>query len=123
MEFGSAIRRYRRSTTSIGSLHLLSGRNARSKHNSAFTLIELLTVIAVIAILAGLLLPTLSRAKAAAFRAGCQSNLRQVGLALRLYVDDHGVYPTCYLPSVYLASAWKLSLVNYLGSPPLGNQP
>ncbi len=58
-----------------------------------FTLIELLVVIAVIAILAALLLPTLSRARAAADKAVCLNNLRQQGVGLRLYIDNNGVYP------------------------------
>src|SRR3954463_6671475 len=60
---------------------------------SAFTLIELLIVIAILAILASLLRPVLSRAKEEGRRAKCMSNLHQIGVGLKIYVDDYVRYP------------------------------
>lgn len=60
---------------------------------SAFTLIELLTVIAIMAILAGMLLPTLSKAKEKAKIAKCISTIASLQTALAMYQVDYGVYP------------------------------
>ena len=67
-----------------------ANRFTMSGSTQAFTLIELLVVIAIIAILAALLLPALSRAKAAAQSTACLSNLKQLQAGFLMYADEHG---------------------------------
>lgn len=88
--------------------------------NRGFTLIELLVVIAIIAILAAILFPVFAQARESARSTSCVSNMRQIGLSLRMYGQDYDeTYPNCRLwgpadGNLNLGLIWKNVVIPYI---------
>ena len=90
---------------------------SQSKRKIGFTLIELLVVVAIIALLAAILFPAFAKAREAARRASCSSNLKQIALGIAQYnqeYDGHYVRATSY--NGLALFGWRLALAPYLKS-------
>jgi prepilin-type N-terminal cleavage/methylation domain-containing protein len=94
---------------------------AKCRPAGAFTLIEVLVVVAIISILLSILLPCLHRVRANALRTGCMSNLRQIDLAMRLYLGDNdNIYPCTDDPMpkgywLWMGRGWRSFVKPYFG--------
>jgi prepilin-type N-terminal cleavage/methylation domain-containing protein/prepilin-type processing-associated H-X9-DG protein len=90
-------------------------RSSYRSSGTGFTLIELLVVIALIALLAAILFPVFARAREAGRKATCLSNLRQIGMAFAMYVEDNdGCYPNAGDPYLWMGRRWRWPLASYL---------
>jgi prepilin-type N-terminal cleavage/methylation domain-containing protein len=107
----------------------MKGRTPPScRRSPAFTLIELLVVIAIIAILAGLILPSLGRARNAGRKAVCIGNLHQVGVAIQVYSQDHAGWmpygpsapPFSHPAELYPSTGSPTSLLSLRDGRPVG---
>lgn len=88
--------------------------NARLNSRRGFTLVELLVVVAVLGILLALLLPAVQAARESARRAGCKSNLRQIGVGLLNFHDTSGAFPVGCVDRMQRRIAWSAYLLPFI---------
>ena len=121
MADGADIPRFNAMVTPTPPPSIPAARIPRDRRSRGFTLIELLVVIAIIAVLASMLLPALSKAKAKATGIACLNNLRQLALATHMYSGDNADW----LPPIQTGipggeTCWRPFLFTYVGKTPAG---
>ena len=94
---------------------------SRAAARAGVTLVELLVVVAIIGLVVALLLPAVQMARETARRAECQSNLRQLGVAMALHANAHGEFPVGCIgyrsvspPALPLSIAWNVQILPFL---------
>jgi len=113
----------------LGNFYVL--RTLPETPGRSFTLIELLVVIAVIALLLSILMPSLSKARSVAKRLACAHNLKQIDLAMRLYLDgNNDTYPCTQDPisedpfyCLWMGRGWRSFVEPYIGGNIDANNP
>jgi prepilin-type processing-associated H-X9-DG protein/prepilin-type N-terminal cleavage/methylation domain-containing protein len=94
-------------------------KKGNRRRASGFTLVEILIVISVVALLSALLLSVFTRVREKSRMATCSGNLRQIGLGLRLYLQDYrGIYPDVTFPPAPIDKCgWPDRMITYVKSP------